>query len=339
MVSLPTTWDVSRTDYRALKNEWHAVARFEEVADGQIKRVRLLGQDLVLWRGDNSIHAWDDYCAHRGARLSLGMVSNCRLVCPYHGWEYQSDGKCVRYPAHPSIKPSGRAAATVYEVSERFGHIWVCMGKPRRCLPAFPEWGDESYRKVFAGPYSYATSSFRAVENFLDVAHFPFVHPNYNGDPDNPDSIEDYRVRVSDDGLTVDGITVFQPSGDQRGIPVHAAYEYAVFGPTIAWFNKQTGATEKFATLLAVTPVDVDKCVLWLIVATNFGHELPADRIIARQNVVYEQDRLVVESQRPKAPNFSLSEDLHLRSDQTGVKFRAWIRELAEQDEPRALAP
>ncbi|WFU43355.1 aromatic ring-hydroxylating dioxygenase subunit alpha [Bradyrhizobium sp. CB82] len=301
----------------------------QAVAEDSIVPARLLGEDIILWRHNGEIHAWKDYCLHRGARLSLGWVKDGCVVCPYHGWEYNANGDCRRYPAHPKTKPTGRAAAYRHHATERYGYIWVCMGTPVADVPPFPVWDDTSYRKVKAGPYHYSANALRAVENFLDAAHFPFVHANLNGNPDAPDELADYDVLLTDEGLKTGEIAVFQPYGDHRGIPVTARYEYHCFRPTTAYFNKKTGEVERFCTLLAVTPVDLETCVVHLTVAINFGWELSVEQILERQDRVFEQDRLIVESQRPKPLPLNPKEEMHLRSDLLGVEYRRWIRALA----------
>jgi phenylpropionate dioxygenase-like ring-hydroxylating dioxygenase large terminal subunit len=251
------------------------------------------------------------------------------VVCPYHGWEYGSDGACRRYPAHPAMKPSPRATAYRHHASERYGYIWVCMGTPGSDIPPFPVWDDSSFRKVQAGPYIYNANGLRAVENFLDAAHFPFVHANLNGNPNDPDELDDYEVVLTDEGLKTSEISVFQPYGDHRGIPVTARYEYSCFRPTTAYFNKKTGDTERFCTFMAVTPTDLESCSVHLTVAINFGWNLTIDQILARQDKVFEQDRLIVESQRPKPLPLHPKEEMHLRSDRLGIEYRRWIRALA----------
>ncbi|MFX8289620.1 Rieske 2Fe-2S domain-containing protein, partial [Acinetobacter baumannii] len=76
--------------------------------------VRLLGQDLVLWRHSGRAVEWLDLCIHRGARLSLGRVTNGELVCPYHGWRYDLDGTCTLLPAQPKTPIPARACAETY---------------------------------------------------------------------------------------------------------------------------------------------------------------------------------------------------------------------------------
>src|ERR1700683_5506942 len=94
-----------------LLNDWHAVAWASEVRDTEPTAIRLLENDLVLWRNRDGIHVWRDLCVHRGSRLSAGHLTNNRLACPYHGWEYDSAGRCVRIPAHPDQPPPARAHA------------------------------------------------------------------------------------------------------------------------------------------------------------------------------------------------------------------------------------
>ena len=163
---------------------------------GKRKPVRLLEHDVVIWRNQDGVHAWQDLCVHRGSKLSFGRVVNDCLACPYHGWEYDSSGQCVRIPAHPGQPPPARAHTTVYPVKERYGLVWVCLGNPAQDVPAFPEWEDASFSKIPAGPYLYRAHGPRVVENFLDVAHFPFVHMGYLGDPSQTE-IGDYEAEIT----------------------------------------------------------------------------------------------------------------------------------------------
>src|SRR5689334_3129541 len=97
-----------------LLNDWHVVARVEDLAEGKILGVRLLGEDLALWSIKDQVFAWRDLCVHRGTRLSLGRIEENNLVCPYHGWTYNSEGRCVRIPAHPQQKPPVKARVQTY---------------------------------------------------------------------------------------------------------------------------------------------------------------------------------------------------------------------------------
>lgn len=327
-------WNRDALDYRALVNQWHVVARSADVNTESPKAIRLLGEDLVLWRdANNVVHAWKDYCGHRGARLSLGCVKQGHIECPYHGWRYNADGECTFVPAHPDkATPSARRLVFRHHAQEKYGFIWACLDEPSRPLPPFPEWEKTAFRKEFAGPYHYKANALRALENFIDASHFPFVHANLNGLPDAPEPIKKYDVTRDDSGVHSSEISVFQPYGDHRGIPVTARYLYSVFNPTTAYFEKKTGDVERFCTFFNATPVDEDECVIWLIVAINFGHELTREQILDRQNKVFEQDRHIVESQRPARLPLDQRQEMHVGSDRLGLEYRRWLRALGEKN-------
>src|SRR5450432_1701756 len=113
-------------DDPVLLNDWHAVVRASELKIGSTQSAKLLDRELVIWRSRDGVHAWLDVCVHRGAKLSLGKVQNDCLICPYHGWTYDTAGQCTGIPAHPSIVPPGRAKTTVFQVREAYDLVWVC---------------------------------------------------------------------------------------------------------------------------------------------------------------------------------------------------------------------
>jgi phenylpropionate dioxygenase-like ring-hydroxylating dioxygenase large terminal subunit len=323
-------WDTESADYLALVDDWHVVARSQDLAEGQVMTAKLLGVELVLWRSNGQVMAWKDYCIHRGARLSEGWVRDDKLICSYHGWEYDCDAKCTKIPAHPKQHPPLKARAFPHRATERYGFIWASIGEPLQDVPPFREWEDAEFRKFYAGPYPFKANALRAVENFLDVTHFPWVHANLNGNPQDPDEIEDYEVDARPDGLHTSEIKVFQPYGDHRGVPVNAGYTFHCSRPGTAYFSKRTGETERFCTLLTTTPIEEDDCIVWLIVAINFGPELTQERIDYRQDQVFAQDRRQVEAQRPYRLPLDLKEELHIRSDKFQVEYRKWVKKLGD---------
>ena len=309
-----------------LLNDWHVVARSTGIAVAEIRGVRLLGQDLVLWRNAAGLSLWQDLCLHRGAKLSGGRIVDDCLVCPYHGWNYDASGSCVRIPAHPTQPPPGRARATVYHVTERHGLIWACLGTPANDVPSFPESEDASFRKVHAGPYVFKALGPRVVENFLDVGHFPFVHAGFLGDPSHTE-VGDYEVQTSEDGITARDIAVWQPDPDGTGQSAKVSYTYRVFRPLTAYFLK-LHQQQKFAIFNAVTPVDAQHSISWLIMALNYASDASDEQLRRYQDVVSHQDIPIVESQRPELLPLDLQAELHLRSDRTAIAYRQWLNGL-----------
>jgi len=310
-----------------LVNDWHVVARSEDLGRDQVLRASLLSEDLVLWRCDGEPRVWQDLCAHRGARLSLGRVQDARLVCPYHGWEYNGFGQCVRIPAHPKQIPPARAKACTYRVCERYGVVWASLGRPEGEPSAIPEWENDRFRGVLCGPYVYQASGVRAVENFLDLAHFPFVHSGMLGDAHQTE-MSDYEVEWSADGLIARDIEVWQPYPDPTGQPKYARYTYQVFRPLTAYISKNTGGEDRYCTFMAVTPASEFRSVAWVWVMLNYGADIPAEKIRERTDRVWGQDIPIVESQRPERLPLDLQAELHLRSDRLAVEYRRWLKQL-----------
>ena len=309
-----------------LHNEWLAVAWSSEVSTQGPKSHRLLGRDLVLWRSAQGVHAWEDLCLHRGAKLSLGTVSKNCLICPYHHWEYDSSGKCIRIPTHPGQPPPTRARATVFQVQEKYGLIWICVGTPTHDLPSFPEAEDAEFRNVLAGPYMFEANGPRVIENFLDIAHLPFVHAGLLGDPLRPE-IDDYQVESSPTGILARDIRVWQPDPDGTGIPAQVLYTYRVLRPLSACFTKSQGE-QRFCMLDTVTPVDAGLSLAWVVLSFNYAKDLPAEELRRFQDRVSLQDKAIVESQRPELLPLDLQSELHLKSDRIAIAYRRWLKDL-----------
>lgn len=309
-----------------LLNDWHVVARLPDVEKGVVRAVRLLKRDLVLWRSEAGFHVWQDLCLHRGAKLSGGRVQDSCLICPYHGWQYDTAGKCVRMPAHPDQPPPVRARATTYSATEKYGLVWVCLGNPAQDVPRFPEWDDISFRKVSAGPYVFRAHGPRVIENFLDVGHFPFVHAGFLGDPQHPE-IADYEVETSSDGVLAKDIAVWQPDPDGTGESAQVKYTYRIQRPLTAHFEK-SHREQRFSIFNSVTPVGDRESVSWLVMALNYAHDTSDEELRDFQDVISRQDIPIVESQRPELLPLDLQAELHLRSDRTAIAYRKWLSKL-----------
>jgi phenylpropionate dioxygenase-like ring-hydroxylating dioxygenase large terminal subunit len=319
-------------DDPVLVNDWHVVARSSDLGTGKVLATRLLGQDLVLWRSDGTGRdhegpcAWRDVCVHRGAKLSGGRIQDECLVCPYHGWSYDASGRCVKIPAHPSQLPPTRARASVYQVTEKYGLVWVCLGAPKLEVPDFSEWEDVLFRKVGAGPYIFRAQGPRVIENFLDVGHFPFVHAGLLGDPGHTE-VGDYEVETKTDGIVARDIGVWQPDPDGTGRSAEVKYTYRVLRPLTAYFQK-SHKDQRFSILNCVTPVDEHESISWLIMALNYGHDASDKQLRSYQDVVSGQDIPIVESQRPELLPLDLQAELHLRSDRIAIAYRKWLTKI-----------
>ncbi|MEM7797642.1 MAG: aromatic ring-hydroxylating dioxygenase subunit alpha [Chloroflexota bacterium] len=308
-----------------LINDWHPVAAVVELNEKNPLPVRLLGEDLVVWRADGEICVWRDLCIHRGAKLSRGNLVGSLLACPYHGWRYNVSGRCEHIPAHPEVTPPTKAKAQTYPIEIKYGLIWTTLGDPKQPIPTFDEWENKTYRNIPSGPYFFEAAGPRVIENFLDVSHFPFVHAGSLGDPHHPE-IQNYRAEITEDGIIAKDITVWQPDPDGTGVGGDVTYTYKVFRPLCAYFVKTKGPS--FAAMYAVCPIDESHTKGWVLMSMNYGWETPEADIIAFQDRVTGEDIPVVESQRPELLPLDLQAELHLKSDRTAIAYRRWLKQL-----------
>ncbi len=311
-----------------LINDWHPIASVAQLNVNPILAVRLLAEDLVVWTHKGEYFAWRDLCMHRGARLSPGKIVNDCLACPYHGWHYNTEGKCVHIPTHPEQIPPEKAVVKTYLIKERYGLLWVCLGEPSNDIPPFPEWSNPDMGKGVCGPYEHIKANGpRLIENYLDAAHFPFVHEGVLGDPNKP-VLGDFSVRTSEAGVASDPIRIYQPD-PYGGVSGEVTYTYHAYRPLTAHFTKHMPSATN-GMMLAVTPHDELDSSAWFVVATTALKDsatLVKD-YEPRIRAIFEEDREVVEGQRPELLPLDLQEELHLKSDRVAIAYRKWLKEL-----------
>ncbi|MBK4730693.1 aromatic ring-hydroxylating dioxygenase subunit alpha [Oxynema sp. CENA135] len=311
---------------RALHEDWHPIAALNELEKTTIQERCLLGKSLILWRDGDRVAVWENRCPHRGAKLSGATVTGDRLVCPYHGLHYDRAGQCVFIPAHPDLKPPDRLHVRSYPCQIHYDLIWVNLSKNNVPIPEFREWNDPNYRKFLCGPYVYESSGFRAIENFLDVSHFPFVHDGLLGDRDRP-RVEEYTIDRDRDGLKLNNVGVWQPDPDGTGSGGRVTYDYSVSRPLTASFVKHASGG-KLAIFFTVCPTAEEACVGWMWIAMNYGQNLPEAELRAFQDRVVRQDLPIVASQHPKRLPLDLKAEIHLPCDRASIAYRQWLREL-----------
>ncbi len=307
-----------------LVNDWHVVAWSEDVREGDPVSASLLGMELVLWRTEEEVLAWRDLCLHRGTRLSMGEIENGTLKCPYHGWKYNDEGRCVEIPAHPDQPPPSDFTVEQYEVREQYDMVWVCLGDAHQDVPSLDEWGDDEFRLIRCGPYHFDAAAPRCVENFLDVAHFPFVHEGTLGDQDRPE-IPDFEVETHEHGILARDVPVWQPNPDGTGEGGYVHYTYETRRALTAYFKKGRGDNH-FAIFATVTPVNEAKSKMWMWITMNYGDETDDEEIRAFQDQITREDIPIVESQRPELLPLDLQAELHRPADRCSIAYRKWLR-------------
>jgi phenylpropionate dioxygenase-like ring-hydroxylating dioxygenase large terminal subunit len=137
--------------------------------------VKLMGHPLVLFRGGTGIALLEDRCPHRNVPLSRGKIAGGGIACPYHGWEFRSDGACVKVPG-AAICPA--VSARAFPVVERAGLIWTCLAAEQPAFPELPSEIEDVRHDGFWWRLKPAEARILdAIENLLDPIHSYFLHP------------------------------------------------------------------------------------------------------------------------------------------------------------------
>jgi len=319
---------------------WHPVSGADSLTADAPQAVRLLGDDLVLWRdASGAVQAWADRCPHRGTKLSLGRVvvagTDARLECRYHGWQFEASGQYVRIPALPEFEPPAAHRACAHQAREAHGLVWVRMAAGAAGateLPAFSAEHDPHLRKLLCGPYTVEASAPRIVENFLDMAHFGFVHEGWLGDRAHG-SLADYRIEPTATGFVASGCRAWQPQSNrlsEQGSMVD--YRYELTAPYQAVLKKlpqaqggQAGGQEKDEIGLFVCPQDHERSVVWFRLAVTDMASTDAE-LRAFQHTIFTQDQPVLESQQPKRLPLHAGE-LHCAADRSSAAYRRFLIE------------
>ena len=164
----------------ALAQFWHPVALSSDVGREPVAS-RLGGQGWALARFSGGIAAFADACPHRRARLSAGQITDGILQCPYHGWRFTPDGRCVNIPAleDGAAIPERATLRRPAEVAEQDGLVWLAPEPPRAPIPdlhpGVPLGGD-GVATVILPVLRVEANAAILIDNFLDEAHLPFVH-------------------------------------------------------------------------------------------------------------------------------------------------------------------
>ena len=323
---LPRGCTFKAEDWRKLAQFWHPVAFAHEIADKPLS-ARLLDVDLVLWRTPAGVSAARDLCPHRGTRLSMGRVDDDQLICPMHGLHFDPSGACTKIPSNPdqSAPVSPRLRLQSLKVEERYGVVFACLvDDPIWPLPDWPGLRDDSLRRVHIPPNTWNAAASRHVENFNDIAHFPWVHVETFGGSED-DRFPKYDVKETDYGLTFD--VGYDEGGnrfpdDTPGDSRHVVYTYEltypfssliIIQPNDSWYVQYFADT--------VCPVSAHETKIFQVVTDTTG--APDEEFLIQESLmINDEDRALVEAQRPEDLPLGLRDEVHIPADAMSIAYR-----------------
>jgi len=191
-----------------MRRYWHPVAALGELEAAPTKAVRVLGEDLVLYKDASGGYGLiGGRCAHRLTSLVHGVPEPDGLRCMYHGWKYDASGRCIEQPFEETVRPEARFKEKVklsgYPVEALGGLIFAYLGPAP--APLLPRWGplvwENCVRDVAIAELP--CSWMQCQENSMDPVHVEWLHTYFgrwaqarkHGDPDAGSSIGGQRMR------------------------------------------------------------------------------------------------------------------------------------------------
>jgi phenylpropionate dioxygenase-like ring-hydroxylating dioxygenase large terminal subunit len=325
-----------------IPNLWYAILASKEVKTGRPVGFTRMGEKMVAWRdAAGKVGVLSDLCAHRGVALSAGkLVGDC-VQCPFHGFEFDTSGKCTLIPANGKAADVPKAfRVKAYPVQEAHGFIYLWWGEPRDEYPPLP-----FFDAIDEAQYSHATLGdlwkthySRAIENQLDVVHLPFVHANSIGRggqtlvhgpryqveerPGGHDIIHLWYDNEVDTGQTPRKPNQMPPTEQRPLIQVQF--------PNL-WHN---WLTDNLHLLIAFAPIDDANCLLYIRQYQGFVKApIVRDLVNALSMVgnfyIERQDRRVVLTQRPLRTDLNIGEKL-IPGDAPVIEYRRRRRQMID---------
>jgi phenylpropionate dioxygenase-like ring-hydroxylating dioxygenase large terminal subunit len=325
----------------ALRRAWHVVATSDEVTKDP-KQVWLLGTPWCLVRLDGRVTAYLDRCPHRLAPLSAGVVitgagGRDELRCGYHGWSFDETGRCTGIPAVRTPPPARAAAGGAWGVEERYGLVWLAPEQPMADRHDFPEWDAAGFDRGLCEIVRTRAGAALLVDNFLDAAHFPFVHAATFGVQE--------AAEVTDSGITRAGWTVATTFSTwyREGGLVQPQDLRKVGSASLSIYLRldfpRTGAT--IAILFCCTPEQQGTTRVYKAVARN-DIEGDASRLaafIAEEDQILREDLTILERYDHGSVPLDRTVEVHTRADRLSLGWRALMADFLSGDPGPAPTP
>ena len=223
------------------------------------------------------------------------------------------------------VSSAGRAL----QVQKAFDHYWTTFSDNPHPLFAIPEAAETERRFVPCGVVRVKCSPLRAVENFLDIAHFPFVHTDVLGAEPHTE-VYKYDVKIDDnlDEVIASNIRFYQPQAAKSAEGgIETEYVYRVPAPMVAVLYKTCPQKADAMDVIAlfVQPLDEETCDVWPWMALYDDVSTQAD-LIQFQQLIFLQDRSILENQIPRKLPIDPGHEIPTKADLTSVSYRRWLK-------------
>ena len=237
---------------------------------------------------------------------------------------------CVTRDETGTIRVTAQRSDATLPTRERYGYLWTTLGSPATDVLPIPEADETDRRIVVCGAIFVKTSGLRIVENFLDMAHFPFVHTDILGAEPHTEVLHyTTEIRRDVDEVWATNCQFFQPQAAVSATGgIMTQYMYRVANPfaTILYKTCPNAANRWDVICLFVQPLDPDRCrahpVMFLIDDLSSLTDL-----VHFQQLIFLQDRIILENQRPALLPLEPRTEIPTRADASSIAYRRWLKE------------
>jgi phenylpropionate dioxygenase-like ring-hydroxylating dioxygenase large terminal subunit len=211
----------------------------------------------------------------------------------------------------------------------RYGCLWTTLGTPQKDIFCISEAEEDDRHEIICGWVRMRASALRVVENFLDMAHFPYVHTGILGAEPHTE-VPRYASEIRHDGDEVwaTNCQFFQPRITANGAAAMTQLVYRVPTPFMVMLYRvcPSSPNRLDAIALFIQPIEPDRCraqpVMYLLDNTSTYIEM-----LKFEQVIYLQDRIIVENQRPVLLPLEPRAEIPTRADLSSVVYRRWLKE------------
>jgi len=214
-------------------------------------------------------------------------------------------------------------------VQVRYCCVFTTLGEPTRPLPEIAEFDEPDRRIASCGSVGVHTSPYRIIENFLDMAHFSFVHTDILGAEDRTEVLA-YKTehRRDVDEIWAIDCQFFQPAASRASKDGQmTTYAYRVMSPFSVMLYKNVFGddTRNDAICVFVQPMQETECLAYMPMALVDPDSAMAS-IIDFQQTIFLQDRVILENQRPALLPLDPGREVPTRADASSIAFRRWLK-------------
>ena len=241
-----------------------------------------------------------------------------------------------------SVDESGTPSAQVIEgdevvrtlpVKEQFALIFTTLGDDPRPLPLIPEYDEPDRRVINCGSVGVHTSPYRIVENFLDMAHFCFVHTDILGAVDETEVLS-YKTELREDvdEIWATDCQFFQPAASNSARDAKAGqmthYIYRVTSPfSVMLYKTAMGYEDRLDAInLFIQPRTETDCIAYMPMAL-LDDVSETKGMVDFQQTIFLQDRIILENQRPRLLPLTPRAEMPTRADLSSVAYRRWLKD------------